>query len=75
MTKFKFLLKSINVLEKLTEDTFNKQIEMSRKGKWSKKDDKAYDDKIQALAHAIGLMRDEIHQEVATNDKLKKYRV
>ena len=75
MTKFKFLLKSINVLEKLTEDTFNKQIEMSRKGKWSKKDDKSYDDKIQALAHAIGLMRDEIHLEVATNDKLKKYRV
>ena len=75
MTKFKFLLKSINVLEKLTEDTFNKQIEMSRKGKWSKKDDKSYDDKIQALAHGIGLMRDEIHLEVATNDKLKKYRV
>ena len=75
MTKFKFLLKSINVLEKLTEDTFNKQIEMSHKGKWSKRNDKAYDDKIQALAHAIGLMRDEIHMEVATNDKLKKYRV
>lgn len=75
MTKFKFLLKSIKALEKLTEDTFNNQVEMSRKGKWRKKDDKSYDDKIQALAHAIGLMRDEIHQEVATNDKLKKYRV
>lgn len=75
MTKFKFLLKSIKALEKLTEDTFNNQVEMSREGKWRKKDDKSYDDKIQALAHAIGLMRDEIHQEVATNDKLKKYRV
>lgn len=75
MTKFKFLLKSIKALEKLTEDTFNNQVEMSRKGKWRKKDDKSYDETIQALAHAIGLMRDDIHQEVATNDKLKKYRV